>query len=157
MVCFARNWAHNTIWYIIFLKWLDFQIIVICSKLRAKLQHYGFLCFFGTFAHKVANLVCFARNLAYNTIWYIFVLKWLELKFIVICSKLHAKLQFYRFLSFFGTCAHKVTQTWFVLHETWHTTLFGIYYSLEVVKIENHSYILEITCYVAILRVFKLF
>ena len=41
---------------------------------------------------------------------------------------------------------HKVAQTWFVLHETWHTTLFGIYYSVEVVRIENNSDMLEITC-----------
>ena len=50
------------------------------------------------------------------------------------------------FLSVFGTFAHKVAQTWFVLHETWHTTLFGIYYCVEVVRILNHSHILEITC-----------
>ena len=56
------------------------------------------------------------------------------------------KLGFYGFLSVFGTFAHIVAQTWFVLHETWHTTLFGIYYCVEVVRIENHSHILEITC-----------
>ena len=53
---------------------------------------------------------------------------------------------FVGFLSFFGTFAHKVDQTWFVLHETWPTTLFSIYYSVEVVRIVNHSYMLEITC-----------
>ena len=58
------------------------------------------------------------------------------------------------FLSVFGTFAHKVAQTWFVLHETWHTKLFGIYYCVEVVISLNHSHILEITCYVAILRIF---
>ena len=61
------------------------------------------------------------------------------------------------FLSVFGTFAHTVPQTWIVLHETWHTTLFGIYYCMEVVRIENHSHMLEITCYVAILRFFKRF
>ena len=40
---------------------------------------------------------------------------------------------FIGFLSFFGTFVHKIAQTWFVLHETWHTTLFGIYYCVEVV------------------------
>ena len=49
---------------------------------------------------------------------------------------------FKRFCHF---CA-KVAQTWFVLRETWHTTLFGIYYCVEVVRIENHSHMLEITC-----------
>ena len=66
-------------------------------------------------------------------------------------------LRFYRLLSFFATFAHKVDKTWFVLHETWHTTLFSIYYCTEVVRIENHSHMLEITSYVAILWVFKLF
>ena len=78
--------------------------------------------------------------------------KWLILKIIVI-----VKLRFYAFFSFFGTFGPKVAQTWFVLHETWHTTLFGIYYCVEVVQNENHCQMQEITCYVAILCVFKLF
>ena len=72
--------------------------------------------------------------------------KWLELKIIVICYNLHVKLRFNAFLNLFGTFAHNVAQKWFVLHETWHTTLFGIYYSVEVVRIENHSHMLPITC-----------
>ena len=62
-----------------------------------------------------------------------------------------------RFFSFFGTFAHKVAQTWFVLYETWYTTLFGIHNSVEVVRFENNSHMLEITCHVAMLCVFKLF
>ena len=50
------------------------------------------------------------------------------------------------FLSVFGTFAHKVAQTWLVLHETWHKTLFGIYYCVELVRIENYSHMLEIKC-----------
>ena len=50
-----------------------------------------------------------------------------------------------RFLSFFSTFAHKVTQIWFVLHETLHTTLFGICYCVEVVRIVSHFHILNIT------------
>ena len=50
------------------------------------------------------------------------------------------------FLSFIGTFVHKVAKTCFDLHETWHITLFGIYNSVEMVKIENHSHMLEITC-----------
>ena len=73
------------------------------------------------------------------------MLKWLEFIIILICEKLRAKLRFYGFLSLCGTFAHKVAQTWFVLHENWHTTLFGIYYSVEVVRIENHSHMLKIT------------
>ena len=74
------------------------------------------------------------------------MLKWLELKIIFIYLKLHAKLRFYGVLSVIGTFAHKVAQTWFVLHETWHTTLFGIYYFVEVVRIEKYSHMLEIMC-----------
>ena len=58
---------------------------------------------------------------------YIIVLKWLDLKIIVICLKLRVKLQFYAVLRFFGNFAHKVAQTLSVLHETWQKTLFGIY------------------------------
>ena len=52
---------------------------------------------------------------------------------------------------------HKVCQNWFVLYETWHTKLFGIYYCVEVVRIENNSNMLNIMCYVAILWIIKLF
>ena len=71
--------------------------------------------------------------------------------------QIRVKMWFYAFLSFFGTFAHKVAQTWFVLYETWHTTLFGIYYCVEVVIIENHSHMLEFTFHVAILCFLKLF
>ena len=46
----------------------------------------------------------------------------------------------------FGPFANKVAQAWFVLYKTWLTTLFGIYYCVEVVRIENHSHMQEITC-----------
>ena len=47
------------------------------------------------------------------------------------------------FFTFFGTFMYTVPQTWFVLHEIWHTTLFGIYYCVEVVIIENPSHMLQ--------------
>ena len=72
--------------------------------------------------------------------------RWLELKITVICYKLRVKLRFYGFLRFFGSFAHKVSQTLIVLHEIWHTILFGIYYFVEVVTIENHSHMLQIKC-----------
>ena len=50
------------------------------------------------------------------------------------------------FLSIFGTFPHEVVQTSFVCHETFHTTLFGIDYCVEIVIIENNSHMLEITC-----------
>ena len=76
----------------------------------------------------------------------IILLKWLEFKIIVLCLKLRAKLRFYVFLSYFGTFAHKVAQTLFVLQETCHTILFGIYYCVEMVIIEKNSPMIEITC-----------
>ena len=50
---------------------------------------------------------------------------------------------------------NKVVQTWFVLDENWHSVLFGIYYCVKMVRIENNSRMLEITCYVSFLRFFK--
>ena len=70
---------------------------------------------------------------------------------------MRAKLRFYGFLSFVWTFAHNVAQNWLVLHETSHTTLFGMYYSVEVVRFENNSNMLNITRQVAIFWVFKLF
>ena len=67
------------------------------------------------------------------------------MKIIVIYFRLRAKLLFYGVLSCICTFPHKVAQTWFVLHETWNTTLFGIYYCIYVVRIENQSHMLEIT------------
>ena len=52
---------------------------------------------------------------------------------------------FMGFLCFFCTFAHNVGQSWYVLPETWHTTLFDTYYCVEVVRMENHNHMLEIT------------
>ena len=54
------------------------------------------------------------------------VLKWLESKKIDICLKLRDNLRFCVFLNVFDTFTHKMVQTWFVRHETWHKTVFGI-------------------------------
>ena len=32
---------------------------------------------------------------------------------------------------------HKVVQAWFVLHESLHTTMFGIYYCVEIVRTQK--------------------
>ena len=71
--------------------------------------------------------------------------KRLELQMIFICKKSRAKLRFYGFLWFFGTFMHNVAQKWLILHETWHAIVFGIYYCVEVVRIENHSHMLKST------------
>ena len=61
------------------------------------------------------------------------------------------------FLSFFGTFGPKVDQTWFVLRETWRTTLFGKYYFVEVVLIKNHGHMQDITCQDAIYLLLSFF
>ena len=105
-----------------------------------------FKAFLGLLRIKLLKLGLFCTKLGtQHYLKYIIVLKWLELKIIVICLKLRVKLIFYAFLNVFGTFALKVAQTWFLLHETWHTTLFGIYYFVEVFTIESHSHMLEIT------------
>ena len=60
--------------------------------------------------------------------------------------ELLVKLRFCRFLNFFDTFAHKKSLTWYVLHETWRTTVFGIYDCVEVIGIEKDIHMLEITC-----------
>ena len=88
------------------------------------------------------GLFCTKHGSQYYLVYSIVLNCW-ELKIIVICLKLLVKLRFFGFLSVVGIFAHKVAQTLFVLHETWHTTLFGIYYRFEVVWIKIHSHILE--------------
>ena len=73
---------------------------------------------------------------------------------IVICFKLRANFGFCGFLSFLGTYTHKVVKTWFVWHETWHTTRFYIYYCVKMVRIEKNCNMLDITCKGVFLRFF---
>ena len=47
---------------------------------------------------------------------------------------------------------HKVALAWFVLHKSWHTTLFGTYYCVQVVRIENHSHMLQLRAKLRSLR-----
>ena len=46
------------------------------------------------------------------------------------------------FLCVSGTFKHKIVHIWFVWHETWYTTQFGIYCIVEMVRIENNSHML---------------
>ena len=92
-------------------------------------------------------MVCFERNLAHKNIWYkLFCWSGYNWKTKSYARNYMLSCDFKGFFSVFGTFAHKVAQTLFDFHETWHTTLFGIYYYVEVVRIENHSLILEIKC-----------
>ena len=99
LVCLPRNV------YIIVLKWLESKKIFICLKLRATLRFWDFfkkllvlsrikwfkLCFFAT------------KHDTQHYFIYFTVLKRLELKTIVVCFKLRAKLHFWGFISVFGT------------------------------------------------------
>ena len=66
---------------------------------------------------------------------YIIVLKWLESKTVVIYLKLRAKLCFKGFYSFLQLSWIKWFKLGFFLHQTWLTTLFGIYFCVEIVRI----------------------
>ena len=79
---------------------------------------------------------------------YIVLLKLFEFKTVVICLKLRAKLCFKGFLRFLDTFSLKEVQTLFVRDDTSNTTLFGIYYIVEIVRIYN-SHMLVITCLIA--------
>ena len=136
--------------YIIVLKWLDSKTTVICLKLSAKLLFYSFFKGFLALSRirwLKLSLFCTKHGTQHYLV-YIIVLKWLDSKTIFMYFKLRAKLRFECFLYFFGTVSYKVVQTWFVSHETWHRTLFGINYCVERVRIENYCHMLEITCYV---------
>ena len=50
------------------------------------------------------------------------------------------------FLSVSDSFKHKVVQIWFVLHETLYITQVGIYYCVEMVRIDNNSHMIEIMC-----------
>ena len=69
------------------------------------------------------------------------------------------KIAFFRFLKFFFFfCCYslKGVEIWFVGHETWNTTVFAMYFVVEMLKIENKSRILGVTFEVAFLRFLKL-
>ena len=76
----------------------------MCLKLRGKFRFLVFLRVFGTFAYKIAEIMCHSHMLE------------------IMCQ-----VTILRVLSVFGTFKPKVAQTLVVLRETWHITLFGIY------------------------------
>ena len=63
----------------------------------------------------------------------------------IIFLKLRAKLRFLGFLSFYGTFAYKVAQTWFFFCTKLGTQHYLVYYCVEI-RIESHSHMLEIRC-----------
>ena len=151
----TKHGTQHYLVYSIILKWLYSKKIVICLKLRAKLHFWSFFSIFGTFSHKVVQ------------IWFVWHETWHTLQFIICYCvemvriennrhtlEITCEVAFLRLFSIFGIFSHKVVQTWFVWHETLHTTLFGIFYCYEMVRIKKDSHMLEITCYAAFLRFF---
>ena len=117
-----------------------------------------FKAFEAFFCIKWFKLSLFARKLSIKHYFvYLILLKWWQSKTIVIRFKLYAKLRVSCFLSIFGVFSLTVVQTWFVWQEAWHTTLFWIYYCLEIVRVQDNSHMREITCGVSFLKFFKLF
>ena len=105
------------------------------------------LSFFVTFAHKLAETWFVSHETWQTTLFGIYhCVKVVRIEYHSHMLEIKRKVAILWFLYFFGTFAHKVAQTWFVLHETWHLALFGIYYCIDLVRIENHSNMLEITC-----------
>ena len=135
MYAWHETWNTTLFLYILVLIWLKLKTIVVCLKLRAKLRFEGFLSVFCAFSHKLVHILFF-WHVTCHTIYlvHIFVLKLLELKTLVKCFKLRVKLRFKGFLSVLGTFSFKVVQTSFFSHATWPTILFGIYYSVEMVR-----------------------
>ena len=125
-------------------KGLESKKLDICLNLRDKLRFWVFLSVFDTFSHKVIQ-TWFVRYETWHTTNLVYIIVWksLESKTIVICCKLRIKFCFWEFFFVFGTFSHK---TLFVWYETWHTTLLGISYCVEMVRIKNNTHMLEITC-----------
>ena len=144
MVCFARNMAHKSIWNLLLC--LSGQNLNLQSYVRnyvLRCHFIGFEAFLAISRIKQFKLGLFCTKLGtQNYLAYIIVLKLLEFKILVIFWKLRVKFRFFGFLIFLGTFANKVAQTWCVLQESRHTTLFGIQYYVEVVRIENHTHML---------------
>ena len=67
------------------------------------------------------------------------------------------KFAFLWFFKRFCTYSYIVVHTWFIWHKISNTILFDICYCAEMLNFEKNSHMLEITCKVAFLRLFKVF
>ena len=108
-------------------KWLECKTLVICLKLLTKMRFkvfYSFLALSRITSFKL-GLFCMEHVTQHNSV-YIIVLKWLELKTIIICLKLRSKLRILPFFKHFSSLSKEVVKTRMVWRETWHTLLFGI-------------------------------
>ena len=143
---------HHLVYFFV-LKWLKSITIVICMKIRTKLGFWGFLSIFYTFSHKVVQTMFVWYETWHTTIFCIcYNFKMFRIKnnshmFEITCV-------FEVFFSVFSTFSNKVVQTWFIYHETWHTTLFGIPFCVELGRLKTDSHMLETTCKVTFLKFF---
>ena len=128
--------TKNYLVYIIMLKWWQSKTIVICLKLRPKMRVWGFLSIFKTISHYMV-LTWFVWNKTWHTTrsGTCYCVEMVRIQNNSHTLDITCKDAFLRFLSVFGTFSHKVVQTWFVWHKTWHTKLFAINYCVEIVRI----------------------
>ena len=108
-------------------KWLECKTIVLCLKLRAKLRFkvfYSFMALSRITSFKL-GLFCMKPCKQHNLV-YIIVLKWLELKTIIICLKLYSKLRILPFFKHFSSLSNEVVQTRMVWRK------LGTHYYLEL-------------------------
>ena len=99
----------------------------MCLKLHAKLRFtvfYSFLALSRITSFKL-GLFCMKHGTQHDLV-YIIMLKWLELKTIIISLKLRSKLRILPFFKHFSTLSNEVFHTRMIWRETWHTLLFGI-------------------------------
>ena len=88
----------------------------------------------GTFAHKVAQTWFVLRETWHSTqfqIYYCVEVVWIANNMYML--QITCSVVILWVLYFFGIFAQKEAQTWFDLHETRHTILFGTYFCVEVV------------------------
>ena len=93
----------------------------------------GFLIVFGNFRHKVAQTWFYLHETWHKTLFCIYycVRSVQNLKPQSYARNYVLSCDFKGFLSVFGNFSHKKPQTWCVMHETWHKTLFGVYYCVR--------------------------
>ena len=126
--------------YVIVLKLLEAKTIVRCLKLHVKLRFLGFLSAFGTFVHRVVQILFVWHETGKTILFGICnCVKRVKIQNNSHMLEITCNVAFFRFfLSVFGIFSHQLVQTCFVSHETWHTTLFVIYYCVEMVRIKNN-------------------
>ena len=107
-----------------------------------------FLIVSGTFSHKLVQTCFVWLKTSHTTLFGIcYCVKNDRIENNIHILEITCYVVFLRFLKrFWHFFSHKLVQTWFLFHENFHITLFGIYYFVEMVNIENNRHMIEITC-----------